>query len=200
MSDTKRTYSSPLRQERKHNTIRSIVENTYRMHSIGVTDIKSIAEASNISVATIRKYFPTNEDLFQGCAAHFLEVNKLPEIHKYLHIADFAQKVRAIVTDFYNFYENTMELLWLSIRLADQSTVMRNSALQAEAIVKAAVQVMLQDQEWIEESRKAEIFGYTQSLLHPLFYRTLKTFGHLSGQQCADHTIRAIINLREEHL
>ncbi|WP_078427689.1 TetR/AcrR family transcriptional regulator [Alkalihalobacterium alkalinitrilicum] len=196
----KRTYHSDLREKRKQSTIESIIEATYTMHSEGVTDIKIIAEHSGVSIPTIRKYFPTNEDLFRGCANHFLKINKLPQIHTYLHLHELDEKVTLIVTDFYSFHENTMELVWLSFRLSEQSKVMRNSALQNEALIKAAVQVLLQDTA-IPNDRKEQIGGFIRSLLHPLFYRTLRKLSGLDKGICIEQTTRAILlKLKEETL
>ncbi|WP_209121283.1 TetR/AcrR family transcriptional regulator [Alkalihalobacillus sp. BA299] len=194
----KRTYHSDLREKSKQSTIENIIKTTYNMHSEGITDIKMIAEHSGVSVPTIRKYFPTNEDLFRGCANHFLEINKLPEIHKYMHLQNLDEKVSAIVNDFYSFHEDTLELVWLSFRLADQSKVMRNSSLQNEALIKAAVQVMLQDI-LISNDKKEQVQGFIQGLLHPLFYRTLRMVGGLEKNKCIEQTERSIlIQLKED--
>jgi AcrR family transcriptional regulator len=189
----KRNYHSELRERSKQLTIETIIENTYKMHSEGITDIKTIAEISGVSIPTIRKYFPTNEDLFRGCANHFLKVNKLPEIYKYFDIQSFNKKVEAIVTDFYSFHEKTMELVWLSFRLAEQSLVMRNSTLQNEALIKAAVQVMLQDIFISEGQSKEQLQGYIQGLLHPLFYKTLRTVSGLKKEDCISQTVNIIV-------
>ncbi|MBS4214751.1 MULTISPECIES: TetR/AcrR family transcriptional regulator [Neobacillus] len=189
----KRNYHSELRKKSKQITIETIIENTYKLHSEGITDIKTIAENSGVSVPTIRKYFPTNEDLFRGCANHFLKVNKLPEIFKYLDIQSFNEKVEAIVNDFYSFHEKTMESVWLSFRLAEQSIVMRNSTLQNEALIKAAVQVMLQDIIISELQSKEQLQGYIQGLLHPLFYKTLRTVSGLRKEQCINQTVKIIL-------
>jgi AcrR family transcriptional regulator len=196
--ENKRPYNSELREKRKQSTINNIILSTYQMHSEGITDIKTIAENAGVSVPTIRKYFPTNEDLFKGCAAHFMKHNRLPEIHRYFHIDCLEDKVSAIVTDFYSFHEDTMELVWLSFRLAEQSKVMSNSSLQNEAIVKAAAEVMLQEVT-IPENRKKQVQGYVQGLLHPLFYRTLRVTGSMEKEKCIEHTEQAILHqLKEE--
>ncbi|UTR10345.1 TetR/AcrR family transcriptional regulator [Evansella sp. LMS18] len=194
----KRSYNSELREKRKQSTINNIIMSTYQMHSEGITDIKTIAENAGVSVPTIRKYFPTNEDLFKGCAAHFMKINKLPEIYRYFHIDSLEDKVSAIVTDFYSFHEDTMELVWLSFRLTEESKVMRNSTLQNEAIVKAAAEVLLKETT-IPEDRRKQVQGYVQGLLHPLFYRTLRVTGGLEKENCIEYTVQAIMyQLKEE--
>lgn len=192
-----RQYQSKLREKRKQLTIEAIVQSTYDMHSEGITDVKEIAENAGVSVPTIRKYFPTNEDLFRGCANHFLQVNKLPEIHTYFHLKDIDEKVTAIVTDFYTFHEDTMEIVWLSFRLREQSKVMRNSSLQNEALVKAAAEVMLQDMN-LPEGRKNQHLGFIRGLLHPLFYRSLRTVSCLDKESCVEQTKQSILLLLRE--
>jgi AcrR family transcriptional regulator len=188
----KRNYHSELREKNKQYTINSIIESTYELHSKGITDVKTIAEHSGVAVPTIRKYFPTNEDLFRGCAAHFLKINTLPQIYKYFDIQQIEEKVEAIVRDFYSFHEETMELVWLSYRLAEQSTVMRNSCLQNEALIKAAVEVMLQDTGNINNIY--EVQGFIRGILHPLFYRTLRTVSGLEKEECINQTIKTIVD------
>jgi AcrR family transcriptional regulator len=189
---TKRNYHSQLREKSKQITIESIIETTYDMHSKGITDIKTIAENSGVSVPTIRKYFPTNEDLFRGCAGHFLKIHKLPQIYKYFDIQQIDEKVAVIVSDFYSFHEETMELVWLSYRLAEQSTVMRNSGLQNEALIKAAVQVILQDRNNLNDID--QIQGFIRGILHPLFYRTLRKVSGLKKEECINQTTKVIMD------
>lgn len=195
--DNKRKYQSEVREKSKQMTIESIIESTYNLHSEGITDIKLIAENAGVSVPTIRKYFPTNEDLFRGCANHFLKVNRLPEIYKYIDIKNMDEKVHMIVKDFYFFHEETLEIVWLSYRLAEQSKVMRNSTLQNEALIKAAVQVMLQDMT-MDSKKKEQVQGFIKGLLHPLFYRTLRMVSRLTIEDCIKHTEKTIINFLRE--
>ncbi len=194
----KRSYRSELRERSKQLTIENIIKTTYHLHSQGITDIKLIADNSGVSVPTIRKYFPTNEDLFKGCANHFLKVHSLPEIHKYFHIKNIEEKVAAIVHDVYSFHEDTMELVWLSFRLSEQSKVMRNSSLQNEAFIKAVVQVMLQEIT-IHHEKIEKLQGFIQGLLHPHFYRTLRMVSNLDKDTCITETKRTILErLKEE--
>lgn len=197
--DSKRKYQSEVREKSKQMTIESIIESTYNLHSEGITDIKLIAENAGVSVPTIRKYFPTNEDLFRGCANHFLKVNRLPEIYKYIDIKNMGKKVHMIVKDFYFFHEQTLETVWLSYRLAEQSKVMKNSTLQNEAIIKAAVEVMLQDIT-MDSKEKKQIQGFIKGLLHPLFYRALRMVSRLSVEDCIKHTEKTMINFLREKM
>ena len=71
-----RICDSPSRGARARRTRRSIVDAARRLHGDGVLDPAPIAGRARVSVATIRKHFPTREALLAAAVASLVRMRK----------------------------------------------------------------------------------------------------------------------------
>lgn len=194
MSTKKRTYKSKLREQNKRETINNILTAAVKLHGKGDTALESLAEEAGVSVATIRKNFPTKEELFKGCTEHFIKTHNIPSLSEISSIEEPAERLVSMVREIYSFFEAAMGHNWLAYRLQDESPVMAETILQMESFVQAATEMLLR--EWSlehqESNQHAELYGFVSGLLSPLTYRSLRMLGRLQPDQCIRQTIITI--------
>ena len=189
MAGQKRKYHSERRELSKEQTRLDIMEAAVALHSQGITSVQELAKAAGVSVPTIRKYFPTMEELFMGCTTHFAQKNIPPSPEKWLSIPDAAERVNICVESIYEFFEVSLGVTWLAIRLQNDSPVMKRVILQIEQYIDAAVTTLLEDAHPIDPAATKTI----RSVLHPLFYRTLRLHGGFEPEECARFSSNIIV-------
>jgi AcrR family transcriptional regulator len=71
-----RSYISPLRDEQAEATRIRIIEAVARVLTRGVAHLSllTVAREAGVSVATVKRYFPTKSDLVRGLARHVFEL------------------------------------------------------------------------------------------------------------------------------
>lgn len=203
----KRSYQSRMREQSKLTTLDTILSNAVRLHGKGVTSLEVLAEEAGVSVATIRKYFPTREDLFKGCTEHFAKNNSLPSLYELSQIDDPADRLAAIVGQIYDLLETAMGPSWLAYRLEGESPVMASTVAQVEGFIRSAVDVLLHD--WKPDdsgnARENDLSGFVRGMLSPLTYRSLRLFGGLQKEHCIKRSILVIakelgVEVTQRHL
>lgn len=176
----KRTYRSERRERSKEQTRLEILESAITLHSQGITSVQQLANAAGVSVATVRKYFPTMEELYMGCTSHFAQKNIPPSFEEWISIPDASERVNVCVEKIYAFFEISLGLTWLAFRLQNDSSVMKQIILQIEQYLDGAIQTLLAD--W--HPADPAIGKFIRSILHPLYYRTLRLHGGLEPDEC----------------
>ena len=188
----KRPYRSTLREKAKINTQNSILEAAVKLHGQGDTSVESLAEEAGVSVPTIRKYFPTKENLFEGCTNHFMQTYTIPSLEAMNEIGDPRDRMVNVVEEIYGFIEMTMGFIWLGYQLQDESDVMKKTIAELESYCHGAAAVVLKDHPFDRERKRKESLGLVTGLLSPLTYRSLRLIGGLKPEQCIRHTVRIV--------
>ncbi len=105
MSESSRTYNSPLREQRAAETRRRIVEGAIRLLAQGSSalTIPAVAKEAGVAVPTVYRYFATKEDLEEGVGQHVRA------------LAGVAQKeqgrgLEALIARMHNAWRQTAEL------------------------------------------------------------------------------------------
>lgn len=191
----KRLYRSKVRAESKANTIRAILDAALRLHAQGITELQAVAREAGVSLATLRKYFPTREHLFRGCSAHFLTAVEIPSIEALAQIRDPAERLRQVVTQVYALHEAALGPSWLAFRLQGESPAMAQNVTMAEGLVAAAAELLLLDWQPGPGEERDAVAGFARSLLHPLTYRALRLAGGLAPETAARQTALALARL-----
>lgn len=186
-----RRYHSPLRRQRKDETIRQILDAALRLHRQGITDLPSVAREAGVSLATVTKYFPTREELFQGCTAHYVSLHPLPSPEAWAAISDRQARIGQILSDLFGGYETAFGNLWLAYRLAGESSVMAQMVLAVEQLCHAAAELIVGD--WVPAERRSEGVALVAGLLSPLSYRSLRLISRFSPEQ-SSRWIRHLID------
>jgi AcrR family transcriptional regulator len=114
---TKRKYELRKRAEAMTDTRRRITEAAVELHgSVGParTTVSAVAERAGVQRHTVYRHFPTEEDLFAACSAHFAELHPLPDIEEWRAEADPAVRLEMALTKLYDHYADTA-YMWANI-------------------------------------------------------------------------------------
>lgn len=195
MEGERRPYQSPLRNESKSQTITSILDAAVRLHGQGTTEVESVAREAGVSVATVRKYFPTREDLFRGCTEHFLRTHQPPSLDRLGRIPNRGCRLVEIVRQAYDYYKSAFGQTWLAYQLQGESTVMAHTVAAVEGFSQVAVDVMTHDWSEAAGSAREGTIRYARGLLSALTYRSLRSCGGLSHDAARQQTTLALAKL-----
>jgi AcrR family transcriptional regulator len=108
-SGSARAYRSPKRTDLAAATRRRITEAAVDLHgSVGpaYTTISGIAEAAGVTRVTVYKHFPTLEELFGACSAHWLSAHPWPDVDAWARIADPGQRLERALNELYDFFRS----------------------------------------------------------------------------------------------
>jgi AcrR family transcriptional regulator len=105
----KRRYELKRRAERLMETRNRIVEATVDLHtSVGParTTISAIAERAGVQRHTVYAHFADERELFGACSAHWALLHPFPDADRWTGIADPKRRLRAALSDVYEWYEH----------------------------------------------------------------------------------------------
>ncbi len=116
MSDqaNKRKYELGKRADSMEDTRRRITEAAVELHgSVGPahTTVTALAERAGVQRHTVYRHFPTEDDLFSACSAHFWTANPLPSTDALRAIADPSERLTTALDDLYRYYERNEGML-----------------------------------------------------------------------------------------
>ena len=98
-------------------TRRRITEAAMELHtSVGParTTISAVAERAGVQRHTVYRHFPTEEELFAACSAHFDELHPLPEMAAWRAESDPGVRLEVALTELYDHYAATAQM-WANI-------------------------------------------------------------------------------------
>jgi AcrR family transcriptional regulator len=113
----KRKYQLRKRAEAMGDTRRRITEAAVELHgSVGParTTVSAVAERAGVQRHTVYRHFPTEDDLFAACSAHFGELHPLPDIEAWRGEADPAVRLETALEELYEHYSDTA-YMWRNI-------------------------------------------------------------------------------------
>lgn len=174
-----RRYDSTLRREAASRTRRQILQAALELHWDGITGYGPLAEAAGCSEATVRKHFPTKEDLFRNCTRTFAETLIFPDLDALGSIDDPDRRLRAGVTELTRIHEAMFGYAWMSAQLRDDSPVLDAELRAYEGLIDATVAIVAPRVER----------GPVRGLLDFLTWRALRLAGDLDPDAATDHLI-----------
>ena len=172
-----RQYDSSKRRQAAQQTRREILRAAMRLHAEGVTEFEPLAREAGCSVATVRKYFPTKETLFQNCTRTFAENLILPDLAELGRIADAQRRIDASVAELCRIHEAMLGYAWLCAQQRKDSPTLDAEMTAYEGLADAVADIVTPP----GSTRAALIRG----LLDFLTYRALRLSGRLSEQEAA---------------
>lgn len=113
----KRKYQLRKRAAAMDDTRRRITEAAVELHgSVGParTTVSAVAERAGVQRHTVYRHFPTEDDLFVACSAHFAELHPFPDIGALRDEADPALRLEAALSELYEHYADTA-YMWRTI-------------------------------------------------------------------------------------
>ncbi|HEX6584795.1 MAG TPA: helix-turn-helix domain-containing protein [Thermoleophilaceae bacterium] len=117
MADEKRTYRLKKRAEAMSDTRRRITEAAMELHgTVGParTTVSAVAERAGVQRHTVYRHFPSEEELFAACSAHFNELHPLPDIEAWRDEPDPAVRLEKALTQLYDHYAETAHM-WTNV-------------------------------------------------------------------------------------
>ena len=118
-----RTYQKKRRAEQQAETRQRIVEAMVGLHrEVGParTTISAIAERAGVERLTVYRHFPDETAMFQACTAHYATEVPGPDPAAWADIEEPAERLRAALLAFYDYYGRAEEMLVHAVRDAPQ--------------------------------------------------------------------------------
>jgi AcrR family transcriptional regulator len=121
-----------VRRAAREDMRRKIVEATMALHSeqgILATSWEDIARKADVAVATVYRYFPTIDELVEGCGALVMETTRPPAPHgaaaMFDGAASVAERIGRLVAEFCSLYERAEKPFVAVLRDVDQLPKLR---------------------------------------------------------------------------
>jgi AcrR family transcriptional regulator len=108
----KRRYDLKKRAESQGETRARIVAAAMRLHEeVGpkATTISAVADRAGVQRLTVYRHFPTEDDLFQACTSHWLELNPPPDPAAWSNVTGL-ERCRAALNALYAYYRGTSRM------------------------------------------------------------------------------------------
>ncbi len=96
------------RAEDVEETRRRITEAAVRLHTTigaGQTTISALAEEAGVTRLTVYRHFPTDDDLFRSCGAHWMREHPRPDVEKWRAIDSISKRARVALTELYDWFQ-----------------------------------------------------------------------------------------------
>jgi AcrR family transcriptional regulator len=109
-----RTYQKTRRAEQEGETRQRIVEAMVELHQeVGParTTISAIAERAGVERLTVYRHFPDDRSMFEACTSHYATVVPQPDPARWEGIANPAERLRAALLAFYDYYRGAEQML-----------------------------------------------------------------------------------------
>jgi AcrR family transcriptional regulator len=117
-----RKYEQRERAQKQADTRRRIEHATMELHDeVGParTTVSDVAKRAGVSRLTVYNNFPDERSLIEGCRAHWLALNPMPDISEAFALEDPEERMRAVLRALYGWYSDTelsMTNIWADRR------------------------------------------------------------------------------------
>jgi AcrR family transcriptional regulator len=114
---SRRPYRLRKRAEAMSDTRRRITEAAMELHgTVGParTTVSAVAERAGVQRHTVYRHFPTEDDLFAACSAHFDELHPVPDLEAWRGEPDPAVRLEGALTELYDHYAETA-YMWANV-------------------------------------------------------------------------------------
>jgi AcrR family transcriptional regulator len=187
-----RKYDASRRIALAQKTREAILETAFRLHGQGIVDLESLAKEADVSVATVRKHFPTRELLFEGCTAFGLHSVPSPDLEVVALIEGAADRAREAVRQVYTLHEALLGQVWVGFKFEDESPSLAAVLKQIDGIVAAAAEVVVAA--WPSRAGSGDPFrGFVAGMLSSLTYRALRVQAGLSQDDATAQVAEALV-------
>ena len=109
-----RKYEKKRRAERETETRRRIVDAMVALHrEVGParTTISAIAERAGVERLTVYRHFPDDRSMFEACTSHYATHVPGPDPAAWAAIEEPAERLRAALLAFYEYYRRAEDVL-----------------------------------------------------------------------------------------
>jgi AcrR family transcriptional regulator len=114
-----RKYQKTRRAEQEAETRQRIVEAMVALHrEVGParTTISGIAERAGVERLTVYRHFPDERSMFEACTSHYATEVPGPDPAAWAGLEDPAERLRAALLAFYDYYRRAEDVLTHAVR------------------------------------------------------------------------------------
>jgi len=169
-----RRYDSSRRRQAAARTREQILKAAMKLHWEGVTEFEPLAREAGVSLASVRKHFPTREALFGSCTHAFAGSVTFPDLDALGAISDPDRRLVACVSELCRMHEAMFGYAWLSARLREESPTLDQVMRGYEGLADAMTGLITAG-----DSHRAPV---ARGLLDFLTYRAMRLSGGLSPE------------------
>jgi AcrR family transcriptional regulator len=109
-----RTYQKKRRAEQEAETRQRIIEAMVDLHrEVGParTTISAIADRAGVERLTVYRHFPDERSMFEACTSHYATVVPQPDPARWEAVEGPAERLRAALLTFYEYYRGAEQML-----------------------------------------------------------------------------------------
>jgi AcrR family transcriptional regulator len=142
---TKRKYELKKRADEMAETHRRITEAAVELHgTVGParTTLSAIAKRAGVQRHTVYRHFPTEDELFGACSAHYFTLNPWPELDCWRAISDPNERLARALDELYAYYERTEPMFTNVLRDAELVAAVRPTLAPLSAYLAEAAEVL----------------------------------------------------------
>jgi AcrR family transcriptional regulator len=173
-----RKYELKQRAERQAGTRQRIVEALVALHrEIGParTTISAVAERAGVERLTVYRHFADETAMFQACSAHFATEVPAPDPATWATIADPAERLRAALLAFYDFWRRGEDMYAHVFRDAPHVPVVAATVAPLEAFLATVRDALAEGWNAPAPARLAAAIG------HALRFETWHSLARVEG-------------------
>ncbi len=189
-SDSTRPYESKIRKRQKQQTRTRILEGLIKVMGDGLADISipAVAKASEISIPTIYRYFPTKQALIDALPAYLAEKIGAPTLAPQSDLENYLATIKA----FYSNADKMDESLRAAALSEAAGNIRRTTRPERLQMVEDMLTPFITDLPIEEQKRLRNV---VLVLATSAVIRAFTDYLDLSWQEAADHVVWAIQTL-----
>jgi AcrR family transcriptional regulator len=149
------------------------------------TTVKGVAEEAGVQRATVYRHFPTEEDLFDACTAHFYAEHPMPDIEAWKEVRDPRDRLRRGLTDMYAFYADAEPMLESTGRDIGRVPAMEKATAAIRTFLGAANDILMAGRTERGAARRRVQAAIGHALLFPTWRSLIRMQGLSSGEAVA---------------
>lgn len=175
-------------------TRRRITEAAVELHtSVGParTTVSAVAERAGVQRHTVYRHFPTEEELFAACSAHFDELHPMPDGSAWRGEADPAVRLETALAQLYDHYAETAHMWTNVLRDAELVEAIPKTMAPVERHLDEIVRLLTSG--WGARGARRTLLN--AAIRHAIDFRTWETLvqrGGISAAQGA-RLMRALV-------
>lgn len=188
-----RKYDSTRRAEAAQKTKESILDAAFKLHGMSIFDLESLASEANVSLATIRKYFPTRDELLVGCTTWGMRYAVFPDLDEIEAVSGREERLRIAVAQIHRLYDSLFPHFWATYQNKDDSPVLDGMLEQFDSLIASTSEVVFAA--WPSDlAADVEAKGVFRGLSSYLTYYALIREGGLPPEQAHARIVEALLN------
>ena len=179
-----RKYDSSGRKRAAEQTRKSIIEAALRLHWEGITGYEPLAREAGCSVPSVRKHYPSKEDLYRDCTRTFAESLTMPDLDALGRIPDSARRAEEAISELCRIHDAMFGYAWFGAHAREDSPTLSAVMKAYDGLADSITEIVVQK----DPSRYSVVRGF----LDYLTYRALRLSGGLAPEPARQELIAAI--------